>query len=91
MKLLDALKDLAASGANPSEAYSNLCILHSNCHYYVHQWEKLSDETKLIGEIIHIVCRLEAGFQLCGFGVWLLNQIFTSMESFKTTSAIEEF
>jgi hypothetical protein len=36
----------------------------------------LENETELITEIKNIVCRLEAGFQLNGFGIWLLEQIF---------------
>lgn len=77
-KLKDILNEFTASNSNPSDSYSKLCVLHSNCHYYLDQWSKLGNETKLASDVIKIVCRLEAGYQLCGFGVWVLIQLFTA-------------
>lgn len=77
-KLKDVLKDFATSSSNPSDSYSKLCVLHSNCHFYLDQWSKLGNETKLVGDIIKLVCRLEAGYQLCGYGIWVLIQLFTA-------------
>ena len=82
--LLKDLQEFVGTKGNATEFYYKLCMIHSTCHTYIGQWEKLSEESDLIQDIINIVCRIEANFQLNGLGIWLFNKIVSHHINNKT-------
>jgi len=78
IKLIDLIKDFVYSSSSPGEAYAKLGEIQANTHFYLGQWNGFSEESKVVGDVIRYICRLEAGYQLCGLGIWLLTKIFTS-------------
>lgn len=81
--LIKDLEDFVSIKGSAATFYCKLCTIHGNCHLYLNQWKLLAKEVDLVKDIISTVCRMEASFQLNGFGMWLFGEMITNLEDNK--------
>lgn len=86
--LIKDLEDFVSTKGSAATFYCKLCVIHANCHQYLNQWENLIHEVDLVKDIISTVCRMDASFQLNGFGMWLFYEMLSHLGDDKEFCAL---
>ena len=86
--LVKDLEEFVSIKGSAVTFYCKLCTIHANCHLYLNQWELLTNQVDLVKDTISTVCRMEANFQLNGFGMWLIYEMITHLGDNKEFCAL---